>query len=133
MACFYLLVRTHSNTFVDKLLFRPLTGRKIFFSPLLCVISKGQKYVSFFLQNWLNLSYFRSIRVIKNIYDVYWRWVIWICSVYMYIYTLFVVTKTCTMAFSNCYIILKWVKFKCQFCIKSKNACVKLHVYMIWS
>ena len=49
-----------SNTFVDLLLFRPLTGRKKIFSPLLCVIGNGQKYVTFFSQNRLNLSYFRS-------------------------------------------------------------------------
>ena len=59
MACFCLLVRTHSNIFIDKLLFRPLTGQKFFFSSLLRV-GNVQKNVNFFLQNRLNLSYFRS-------------------------------------------------------------------------
>ena len=65
MAYFCLLVGTHSNIVVDKLPLHPLTGRKKFFSPSLCVIGNGQKYFTFFLQNRLNLNYTFVARGIK--------------------------------------------------------------------
>ena len=43
-----------------RILLRLLTGRKKNFSTFLCVVGNGKKYFTFFLQNRLNLSYFRS-------------------------------------------------------------------------